>query len=112
MDLREETIAILNKYGLRANKKLGKNFLINESIIYDIVKKEKYLLTIYKHAPYSLIPFVISMFLIVVSLKENGVLEVISNILVKATNNNNFVETKTACSYSLHKSVCALIISS
>ncbi len=62
-------------------------------LIYDIVKKEKYLLTIYKHAPYSLIPFVISMFLIVVSLKENGVLEVISNILVKATNNNNFVET-------------------
>lgn len=39
MDLREETIAILNKYGLRANKKLGQNFLINESIIYDIVKK-------------------------------------------------------------------------
>ena len=45
MDLREETIAILNKYGLRANKKLGQNFLINESIIYDIVKKaKKYLL--------------------------------------------------------------------
>lgn len=39
MDLREETITILNKYGLRANKKLGQNFLINESIIYDIVKK-------------------------------------------------------------------------
>ena len=39
MDLREETIAILNKYGLSANKKLGQNFLINESIIYDIVKK-------------------------------------------------------------------------
>ena len=39
MDLREETIAILNKYGLRANKKLGQNCLINESIIYDIVKK-------------------------------------------------------------------------
>ena len=39
MDLREETIAIWNKYGLRANKKLGQNFLINESIIYDIVKK-------------------------------------------------------------------------
>lgn len=39
MDLREETISILNKYGLRANKKLGQNFLINESIICDIVKK-------------------------------------------------------------------------
>ena len=39
MDLREETVSILNKYGLRANKKLGQNFLINESIICDIVKK-------------------------------------------------------------------------
>lgn len=41
MDLREETISILNKYGLRANKKLGQNFLINESIILDIVEKAK-----------------------------------------------------------------------
>lgn len=39
MNLREETEFILKKYGLRANKKLGQNFLINESIIYDIVKK-------------------------------------------------------------------------
>lgn len=64
-------------------------------IIYDIVKKEKYLFNIYKHVPYSLIPFVISMFLIVVSLKENGVLEVISNVLIKATKGNNFGETIT-----------------
>lgn len=39
MNLREETIAILNKYGLRANKKLGQNFLINEEIIHSIVEK-------------------------------------------------------------------------
>lgn len=39
MNLREETIAILNKYGLRANKKLGQNFLINEEIITSIVEK-------------------------------------------------------------------------
>lgn len=41
MDLREETISILNKHGLRANKKLGQNFLINESIILEIVEKAK-----------------------------------------------------------------------
>ena len=39
MNLREETIGILNKYGLRANKKLGQNFLINEEIIHEIVEK-------------------------------------------------------------------------
>lgn len=39
MNLRDETIAILNKYGLRANKKLGQNFLINEEIITNIVEK-------------------------------------------------------------------------
>ena len=39
MNLREETIAILNKYGLKANKKLGQNFLINENIINEIIEK-------------------------------------------------------------------------
>ena len=39
MNLREETISILNKYGLRANKKLGQNFLINEEIINGIIEK-------------------------------------------------------------------------
>lgn len=39
MSLRDETIAILNKYGLRANKKLGQNFLINEEIINEIIDK-------------------------------------------------------------------------
>lgn len=39
MDLREETISILNKYGLRANKKLGQNFLISEDVVNEIVEK-------------------------------------------------------------------------
>lgn len=39
MNLREETTAILSKYGLRANKKLGQNFLINEEIINQIIEK-------------------------------------------------------------------------
>ena len=39
MNLRDETISILNKYSLRANKKLGQNFLINEEIIDSIVEK-------------------------------------------------------------------------
>lgn len=39
MNLREETEFILKKYGLRANKKLGQNFLINEEIIDQIIEK-------------------------------------------------------------------------
>lgn len=39
MNLREETKAILSKYNLRANKKLGQNFLINDEIIKSIVQK-------------------------------------------------------------------------
>jgi len=41
MDLKEETKLILNKYHLRANKKLGQNFLINEDIIEEIVEKSE-----------------------------------------------------------------------
>lgn len=39
MNLREETEFILKKYGIRANKKLGQNFLINEEIINQIIEK-------------------------------------------------------------------------
>ena len=39
MNLYEETQMLLNQYGLRANKKLGQNFLINEEIIGEIVEK-------------------------------------------------------------------------
>lgn len=39
MNLYEETQMLLNQYGLRANKKLGQNFLINQQIIDDIIEK-------------------------------------------------------------------------
>ena len=39
MNLLEETQMLLNQYGLRANKKLGQNFLINDEIIEAIVEK-------------------------------------------------------------------------
>jgi 16S rRNA (adenine1518-N6/adenine1519-N6)-dimethyltransferase len=39
MNLREETNFMLKKYALKANKKLGQNFLINEGIVLDIVEK-------------------------------------------------------------------------
>lgn len=39
MNLREETNFMLKKYDLKANKKLGQNFLIDEGIVLDIVQK-------------------------------------------------------------------------
>ena len=39
MNLREETEFLLKNNGLKANKKLGQNFLINEEIIEQIIKK-------------------------------------------------------------------------
>ena len=39
MNLREETEFLLKQNGLKANKKLGQNFLINESIIEEIIEK-------------------------------------------------------------------------
>lgn len=39
MNLYEETQMLLNQYGLRANKKLGQNFLINQQIIDEIIEK-------------------------------------------------------------------------
>lgn len=39
MDLRTETLEILKLHGLKANKKLGQNFLINENIIEEIIDK-------------------------------------------------------------------------
>ncbi len=41
MNLYEETKMLLNQYGLRANKKLGQNFLINQEIIDEIVQKSE-----------------------------------------------------------------------
>lgn len=39
MNLYEETQMLLNQYGLRANKKLGQNFLINGQVIEEIIEK-------------------------------------------------------------------------
>lgn len=39
MNLYEETKMILNQYGLKPNKRLGQNFLINENIIENIIEK-------------------------------------------------------------------------
>lgn len=39
MNLFEETKMLLNQYGLKANKRLGQNFLINQEIIDEIVEK-------------------------------------------------------------------------
>lgn len=41
MNLREETEFLLDKYKLKANKKLGQNFLINEEIIDKIIEESK-----------------------------------------------------------------------
>lgn len=38
-DLYSETLFIMKKYGITANKKLGQNFLIDEFIIEDICDK-------------------------------------------------------------------------
>ena len=38
MNLEEETKFILKKYGIKANKDLGQNFLIDENIVYNIVE--------------------------------------------------------------------------
>lgn len=54
-------------------------------LIYDLIKKQKpsELLSTIKRAPWILVPFVLSMFVIVLALKENGVLESIANFLGK-----------------------------
>ena len=41
MNLLEETTFIMKKYGIKANKKLGQNFLINENVINQIIEKSQ-----------------------------------------------------------------------
>ena len=41
MNLYDETNMLLNQYSLRANKKLGQNFLINQQIIDEIIEKSQ-----------------------------------------------------------------------
>lgn len=51
-------------------------------LIYSIkAKKKEYILDTYRRLPYNLIPFIISMFILVLSLKENGVISSLQNIL-------------------------------
>jgi arsenical pump membrane protein len=49
---------------------------------------KKYVLNTYGRLPYDLIPFIISMFILVLALKENGIILHISNILDKMSMNN------------------------
>lgn len=75
-------------------------FALNESvilIIYNIVKKDTTILSAYKRAPWNLIPFVISMFIVVASLNKNGVVVEISKLLDKVAVN----KTTTIFSYGL-----------
>jgi arsenical pump membrane protein len=53
-------------------------------MIYDIVtiKTVKPVIRSIKKEPYELIPFVLSMFIIVLALKENGITEILSSILI------------------------------
>ena len=41
LNLFDETKMLLNQYGLRANKKLGQNFLISQEIVEEIIQKSK-----------------------------------------------------------------------
>ncbi len=51
-------------------------------LIYSIkTKKKDYLFDTYRRLPYNLIPFILSMFILVLSLKENGVISSLQNIL-------------------------------
>ena len=40
MNVYEETQFILHKYNIQANKSLGQNFLVNDNVIEEIIKKE------------------------------------------------------------------------
>ena len=51
-------------------------------LVYTIKSKNKtYLFETYKRLPYNLIPFIISMFILVLSLKENGIISHLQNVL-------------------------------
>lgn len=56
--------------------------------IYSINLKDKtYITNVYKRLPYNLIPFILSMFILVLSLKENGVTDILSNALSSISTN-------------------------
>ncbi len=63
-------------------------------IIYSIVKKDNIILKALKRLPWNLIPFVISMFIIVSSLDKNMIIGKISTLF------NNFAKTETSTIFS------------
>ena len=40
-NLYEETMYIMKKYGISANKKLGQNFLVDENVVQTIIEKSE-----------------------------------------------------------------------
>ncbi len=58
-------------------------------LIYSIKTKDKtYLFNTYKRLPYNLIPFILSMFILVLSLKENGIINYLESFLDSLSINN------------------------
>lgn len=47
--------------------------------VYDLIHHEHHEVKVYKKAPWSLVPFVLSMFIVVLSLKEKGVLNILAS---------------------------------
>lgn len=77
--------------------------LLTISILYIVIKKQKLTLfkRVLKRLPYELIPFVLSMFIIVLSLSKTGINQKICEIL--GTNNTIF-------SYGISSYICANLI--
>lgn len=69
----------------------GSLFIV--TLIKEVVVRKSVLRTIWvlKEAPYELIPFVLSMFVIVLALTENGVTDILSNALVKGNKYDGLV---------------------
>ena len=75
--------------------------------IYSINLKDKtYITNVYKRLPYNLIPFILSMFILVLSLKEKGVTEILSNELSSISTNI----VSEAFTYSLSSTISANLI--
>lgn len=67
-------------------------------ICYSFINKNcSYLFKTYKRLPYNLIPFILSMFILVLSLKENGVINYLVNVLDKLS----FNKVSTAFTYTI-----------
>ena len=59
-------------------------------ITYSIIKKTNYVFNVIKRLPWNLIPFVLSMFVIVLSLNSQNILDYISSFLLKFNNTFSF----------------------